>query len=213
MFSQGVVSHLLHRYGYFAVGGVVGLESAGVPLPGESVVIAAALYASTSHRLSIYFVVAAAAGGAILGDNLGYAVGRWLGTRVLARHGPRIGLTPERQRLGEYLFRCHGGKMVFFGRFVALLRTFAALLAGASHMPWHDFFLWNALGGITWACLYGFGAYGLGKGIERIAGPVGIALGVVAGIALVAGFIFLRRNEARLIAEAQRAMEAEAGRR
>jgi membrane protein DedA with SNARE-associated domain len=182
------------------------LEATGLPLPGESLMIAAALYAAATHRLNIAVLVAVAAVGAILGDQVGYFVGRWIGFRVLARWGRKVGLTEERLELGRFLFRKYGGRIVFLGRFVAVLRTFVALLAGANRMVWHDFLLWNALGGIGWTSLYGFGAYLLGDAVKRVRGPVGIALGVVGAAAIVAGLIFVKRNEARLLNEARQEM-------
>lgn len=205
MLSHDMLIQLLHRYGYTLVGGAVGLESMGVPLPGESTVIAASLYAATTHRLDIRLVVMAAAVGAILGDNAGYLVGREIGARLLARYGRHIGLSEGRLRLGQHLFRQHGGKLVFFGRFVAVLRALTALLAGANRMRWATFLFYNAVGGIVWSCIFGFGTYALGKAVERIAGPLGIVLGAAAAVAIVAATVFLKRNEKRLIAEAERA--------
>ena len=197
-FSLHHLTELLHDYGYGLVGLVVGLEAMGLPLPGESLVIAAALYAGSTHQLSIPFVVAAAAAGAIIGDNIGYWIGREFGLRLLVRYGRYIRMTERRIKLGRYLFRLHGGKVVFFGRFVAVLRALAALLAGINGMDWWRFLLFNAAGGAGWASLYGFGAYFLGRAIDRLAGPVGVALGVTAAIAVVVGLVFLRRNEQRL---------------
>src|SRR3954464_5687956 len=133
---------LIATYGYWLILLTVGLESMGVPLPGETTLVAGAVYAGTTGRLDIELVLAAAAAGAVVGDNLGYWLGRRLGFPLMLRHGPRVGLTESRMKLGQYLFLRHGGKIVFFGRFVALLRTFAALLAGINHMAWPQFLLW-----------------------------------------------------------------------
>jgi membrane protein DedA with SNARE-associated domain len=210
MFSLHALPQLLQSYGYGLVAGVIALEAMGLPLPGESLVIAAALYAGTSHRLNVGLVVASAAAGAIIGDNIGYVIGREIGFRLLARFGRHIGLNEHRLRLGQYLFHRHGAKVVFFGRFVAILRTFAALLAGANRMAWRSFLVWNAVGGIAWACLYGFGAYALGKAVTIVAKPLGIAVGIIAAIAVVGVAVFLKRNEARLIAAAELGMAEEA---
>jgi membrane protein DedA with SNARE-associated domain len=204
--SSHTLNGLLHEYGYAAVGIGILLESTGLPLPGESLLIAAALYAATTHELNILAVVPIAAAGAICGDQIGYFVGRSIGYHVLERWGRKIGLSAERLKLGRFLFRKYGGEVVFFGRFVAVLRTFAAVLAGANRMPWHTFLLWNALGGLGWTSLYGFGAYALGKGAEDLSGKVSIALGVIAALALVALLIFVKRNESRLLAEARAEM-------
>ena len=206
---------LVQQHGFWVVGTVIFFESMGLPLPGESMLIATALYAATTGKITIEHVIAASALGAVLGDNAGYLIGRRIGPPVLARYGPKIGLTLDRQHLGRFLFLRHGGKVVFFGRFVAFLRTFAAVLAGASHMPWGRFLVWNALGGVFWTCLYGFGAYLLGDQVHRLAGPFGVAVGVVALVVVVLSVRFVRRHEARLIEEAKAEMgeqEAAAGR-
>ena len=201
------LDHLFAQYGYAVVGLGVMLEATGLPLPGESLMIAAALYAAATHRLDILVIVPVAAVGAILGDQIGYFVGRWIGFRVLARFGRKIGLSEERLELGRFLFRRYGGRVVFLGRFVAVLRTFVALLAGANQMAWHSFLMWNALGGIGWTSLYGFGAYLLGDAFRRISGPAGIALAVIGGIALVTALVFVKRNEHRLLDEARAEMK------
>lgn len=198
-------SGLIDRHGYAVVFGVIFLESMGAPLPGESLLIGAALFAAQAGGLQIEIVVLVAAIGAIMGDNAGYLIGRRVGPPVLARWGPKIGLTAERQRLGRFLFLRHGPKVVFFGRFTAFLRTFAALLAGAYDMPWPRFLFWNALGGVCWTGLYGFGAFLLGSQIKRLVGPVGLGLGVIAAVVIVWTWRFVRRHEARLVGEAKAA--------
>lgn len=199
-------AHLIALYGYWAIAVVVGLESMGIPLPGETILVAAAAYAGARHNLNIAFVIAAAAGGAIVGDSIGFWIGREVGLHLLPRYGHRIGLTEPRLKLGQYLFLRHGGKVVFFGRFVAILRTMAAFLAGANQMSWPRFLVFNASGGITWATIFGVGAYALGTSIDRFAGPIGAALLAVAVVAGLVGFVFVRRQEQRLLAEAERAL-------
>ncbi len=197
---------LVQGHGTWVVAVIIFLESMGVPLPGESLLIGAAIYAATVGGLSIQWVVLFAAIGAIMGDNAGYLLGREVGRRALVRWGSRVGLTEERVLLGEYLFDRHGPKLVFFGRFTAFLRTIVALLAGAVHMSWPRFLLWNALGGICWTSLYGFGAYALGAQFHRLAGPVGIGLGIVGLGVIVWIGLFIHRNERRLIDEARQAV-------
>ena len=199
-------AYLVAHYGYWAVFGFVALESSGIPLPGETILIAAAIYAGDTQQLDIVRVILCAAAGAVLGDNLGFWVGRKIGMNLLQRHGKSIGLDARRLKLGQYLFLRHGGKIVFFGRFVAVLRAFAAVLAGANGMAWGRFLLFNALGGILWATLYGGGAYLFGKAVHRVAGPVGIALLVLALASMVIATIVIRRHEQRLEDEAERAM-------
>lgn len=195
---------LLQHYGYGAVGLIIGLESMGLPLPGETVLVAAALYAGTTGHLDIALIVLAASIGAILGDNVGFLVGHYLGAPLLERHGRRIGLDRRRLLLGQYLFRHYGGLVVVLGRFTALLRALAALLAGANRMPWGRFLVWNAVGGVIWASVIGYGAHALGKQVERLAGPVGISLAVLAVIGAVLGIVLLRRHERRWMDIAER---------
>jgi membrane protein DedA with SNARE-associated domain len=201
-----VPSPLLAHAGYGAVMLAVGIESMGIPFPGETTLIAAAAYAGSTHKLNIVFVVAAAAAGAIIGDNIGFWIGREIGLRLLIRYGKYIRMTERRIKLGQYLFQHYGGTVVFFGRFVAVLRALAAFLAGTNRMTWPRFLVFNAAGGIVWAGVYGFGAYALGTQIHRLAGPVGAALGVVALVLIVCGFVFLRRHEHQLEDEAERAL-------
>jgi len=194
----------LASYGYLAVFAFVGIESLGVPFPGETMLVTAAVYAGTSGNLSILVVIVAAATGAIIGDNLGFGIGRWGGYRLLVRYGKYVRLDQAKLKMGRYLFLRHGGKVVFFGRFISVLRTYAALLAGTNRIPWRRFLVFNAAGGVVWATLYGLGAYYLGHEIERVGRPVGIGLAVVALI-VVAALIFMRRSESRLEEEAERA--------
>jgi len=201
-----VPSPLLAHAGYGAVMLAVGIESMGIPFPGETTLIAAAAYAGSTHKLSIVLVVAAAAAGAIIGDNVGFWIGREVGLRLLLRYGKYIRMTERRIKLGQYLFQRYGGAVVFFGRFVAVLRALAAFLAGTNRMSWPRFLVYNAAGGIVWSSAYGFGAYALGTQIHRLAGPVGIVLGAVALVLIVCGFVFLRRHEHQLEDEAERAL-------
>ena len=204
--SEHGLSQLVAAYGYWVVAAVVGLESMGLPLPGETMLIIAAVYAGTTHQLDISLVIAAAAAGAILGDNIGFWIGREIGHRLLIRFGPSIGLNERRLKLGQFLFLRYGAEAVFLGRFVAVLRALAALLAGANGMAWPRFLVANALGGIVWASLYGLGAYLFGNEIHRLSKSAGTALLILALLAVAVGVVFIRRNEARLEDEAERAL-------
>ena len=193
----------LATYGYLAVFAFVGIESLGIPFPGETMLVTAAIYSGTSGNLSIALVVVAAATGAIVGDNIGFGIGHWGGYRLLVRYGKYLRLDQARLKVGRYLFYRHGGKVVFFGRFVSVLRTYAAFLAGVNRMSWWRFFVFNAAGGIVWATLYESSAYYLGREIVRLGRPVGIGLAVAAAIVVVAAFIFVRRSESRLAEKAE----------
>ena len=195
----------LATYGYLAVLVFVGIESTGIPFPGETMLVTAAIYAGTTGNLSIPFVIGAAATGAIIGDNIGFGVGHWGGYRLLVRYGKYVRLDQAKLKVGRYIFHRHGGKVVFFGRFISILRAYAAFLAGTNRMRWWRFLVFNAAGGIIWATIYGTGAYYLGKTIVKVSKPVGIAFAVVAVIAIVAAFIITRRSESRLEEKAEQA--------
>ncbi len=216
---QAEIGRLIGQYGYGVVALVVGVEGLGLPVPGETVLLAAAVLAGTQSAaapaggLSIAGVIIAAVLGAIAGDNLGYLLGRRIGFPLVLRHGAAIGLTESRLRLGQYLFLRHGGKLVLVARFVALLRALAALLAGINCMPWPRFAAFNALGCTLWATLYGLGAYLLGRRFHALMSGFGmLALGVLA-VALLAGVLALRRYHGILQAQADAALPGPLARR
>ena len=142
-----VLDDLLSNFGYVAVFALVGVESLGIPAPGETMLVTAAVYAGATHNLEIAGVILAAIAGAIGGDNIGYAVGRRGGYKLLLRHGHRLRIKESHIKVARYAFDRHGGKVVFLGRFVAVLRTYAAFLAGVGQMEWKRFLGWNAAGG------------------------------------------------------------------
>ncbi|MBN8941097.1 MAG: DedA family protein [Rhizobiales bacterium] len=209
MLSPGSLQDLFQAYGLWVLFAVVMLESMGVPMPGETALLTAAVYAGSTHRIGILSVIMVAAMAAIVGDNFGYLVGRSIGLRLIVRYGRYVRLDEARLKVGQYLFLRHGGKIVFFGRFVAFLRAFAALLAGANRMPWPHFLLMNALGGITWATLFGGAAYFFGEKIKLVAGPAGLVILVCAIGLVVAGIVFLRRHEKELEERANAALAAD----
>jgi membrane protein DedA with SNARE-associated domain len=206
--KRATADELLASYGYVAIFAIILLESAGIPLPGETTLVAAALYAGAHDTLDIRWVIAAAAGAAILGDNVGYWVGRTLGRRLLLKWGDWIGLDQSKLDLGECLFLRHGGKIVFLARFVAVLRVFAAVLAGANHFPPGRFFLFNALGGVTWAATFGLGGFLLGHSFHRVTGPFGWLALVVAAIAILYFWRYYKHHEEQLLWEAERDLSA-----
>jgi membrane-associated protein len=173
-------------------------ESSGVPIPGETALITAAVLASQG-QLKIALVIPIAAAAAIVGDNIGYVIGRNGGRWLLERPG-RF----HRQRLqvlqtGEPFFERHGPKAVFFGRFVLVLRVWASWLAGATRMPWHSFVLWNALGGICWATSVGLIAYFLGHSAGNAVQTFGV-YGLAAFVLGAAGVFIARRRHQRQVA-------------
>src|ERR1700676_2838858 len=203
--SDALIS-LVPIYGPWIIFGIVALESAGVPLPRETILVAAALLAANTGQINIVVVVLAAAAGAIVGDGIGYMVGRRLGLPFLRRYGRYIRLDEDRLLIGRYLFFQYGNAVVFFGRFIAVLRMFAALLAGANCMPAGRFFFFNMTGGVCWACLFGFGAYAVGTEIYKISETlslVSLGLFIAAGSALS---IIIRRYEIVLLRQAERGL-------
>jgi membrane protein DedA with SNARE-associated domain len=200
------IDELIQTYGLWIVFIGIMLECLGVPFPGETVLVSAALYAATTNGLDIGSVVIVAAIAATVGGTIGYAIGRAIGLPLLARYGGYVRLDERRLKIGQYLFLLHGGKIVFFGRFVALLRTFAALLAGANRMSLPYFLVMNAVGGICWAAVFGGGAYLIGEQIKRVTGPVTLVLLIAAIGLVIAGIIYFRRHEKELEQRAEMAI-------
>lgn len=199
-------AHLIHDYGLVVVAGVIGLESVGLPVPGESVLILAGIFAGTKHDLNIVSVIFTAAAAAIVGQMIGYVIGREFGYWLLLRYGYYVRITEGRIKLGQYLFLRHGEKIIIVARFVPVLRSLAGILAGANRMPWWQFLLANAVGAFAWASFFGFAAYFLGHQVERVAGPMVIVLGIVAVVVIALAAMFAARHEAQLVAEAERAL-------
>jgi membrane protein DedA with SNARE-associated domain len=185
------VHQLLSTYGYLAVFLVVGVEYTGVPFPGETMLIAAAIYAASGH-LQIGTVMVAAAIGATLGGNIGYFIGRRFGRALLLRYGRYLHVDEQKLLLAERFFARHGDKTVVIGRFITLLRAWASFLAGVNSMPLAKFQVFNAFGSIVWAGLYGYLAFTLGEKfpLQRI----GIAGVLVLAVAIAVLFILHRRG-------------------
>ena len=188
---------LTQHLGYPLLVAVVAAESMGVPLPGETALILGGLAASEG-RLSIVLVIVLGAAAAIVGDNIGFQIGRRGGRVLLERPGR---FYEERQRVlavGDPFFERHGPKAVFFGRWIAGLRVWASWLAGASVMSWRSFLVWNALGGITWSTTVALAAYYGGKGVEHVLAQIGTYGLIAAALLVVAGALVLwRRHAAR----------------
>jgi membrane protein DedA with SNARE-associated domain len=199
------LQHLVAQYGLLAVFVIVALESAGLPLPGETALVTAAIFAGRG-TLNIEAVIACAATAAILGDNGGYWVGRELGFPLLYRYGRVLRIDEGRLKVAQYLFLRHGGKIVFFGRFVAILRTFAAFLSGVNRLSWPRFLAFNAAGGIVWALIFGLGGFFLGVAFETYARPVGVAALICAVVGAVAAGRFVAHHADALRSEAEAAL-------
>jgi membrane protein DedA with SNARE-associated domain len=205
--STHTIDGWLSSYGYLVVFLLVMVESIGVPVPGETALIGAALYAGSTHNLEIWGVIGVAIAGAVLGDNIGFSIGRYGGAKLLLRHGHKIRLHEGRLKIGIWLFRRHGGKVVFWGRFVSILRTWAAFLAGTNHMAWDRFLAFNAAGGTVWATVYGIAYYEFGGSLRKLSTTIDIVLGLVGGAVLVAFVIWTKRKEAELEERAEQEIE------
>lgn len=175
---------------------VVGLESMGVPSPGETALILAAVLANQG-KLQIELVIAIAVASAILGDNIAYFIGRKVGRDVLSRPGPFQHRRKYLLDAGDRFFDKHGAKAVFLGRWIALLRVAAAWIAGINEMPFPRFFVWNALGGLTWATTVGLAGYFAGNAAERIIKDVGIYGAIAIGVLIVAFLVWRKAREIR----------------
>jgi membrane protein DedA with SNARE-associated domain len=198
-------SHVIASYGYWALFALVALESLGIPLPGETALIIAGTYAGTTHRLSPWLIFIVAAAAAITGDNLGYWIGDKGGYRLARRYGAKVRLDERKLKTARYLFDRHGTKVVFFGRFVSLLRTYAAFLAGTSKMPWRRFLPANASGGIVWAGIFTLASYLAGAAVQQVSGTITWVLGGAAAAAIIAAWFLVRRQAGRLAARAEAA--------
>jgi membrane protein DedA with SNARE-associated domain len=204
------VKELVTTAGYPLLFLLVMCESSGVPVPGETALITGSVLAS-SGKMQIEIVIAVAAAAAIIGDNIGYLIGRKGGRWLLERPGWFHGQRLEVLRVGEPFFKVHGAKAVFFGRFLLGLRVWASWLAGATRMRWTSFLLWNALGGITWAVTIGLIAYFLGHSASNAIETFGI-FGLAAVLfAIVSGFVLHRRHRRRTDAAGRTPLRPPAG--
>lgn len=202
---MSTISTLIHNWGYWAVFLLVAGESLGIPLPGETAVIVASVYAGTSHQLNPWAIFGVAAAAAIIGDNIGYWIGAKAGFPLALRYGSKVGVNERRLKVARYVFAQHGWKVVFFGRFVSILRTYAAFLAGVDKMPWPRFLVANAAGGILWSGIYTLVAYLVGGAMEHLSGTVNLIIGLVAAAAVIAALVITRRRMGRLSSKAEAA--------
>lgn len=201
--SWQVLQQALEQYGYLAIALFIMIESMGIPMPGETMLLLGAFYAGIDPRLQVPLVIISAAVGAIIGDNLGYLIGRKGGRPLIEKYGHYLFIKKQSLKRTEQFFAKHGGKTVLFGRFIAVLRAWAAFLAGVNHMHWRTFLLYNATGGVLWACGYGLLGYFAGRffhdnfaAVEHLASLIGWAgAGVILLITLAAIVIWRVRKQ------------------
>jgi membrane protein DedA with SNARE-associated domain len=213
-----ILQNALQVAGYPAVVVFVMIESSGIPFPGETMLLLASFYAAVNGSLQIPLVIACAAFGAILGDNIGYYAGKTGGKALVERYGRYVFIKPEHLERAEKFFAKHGDKTVFFGRFVAVLRAWAAFLAGVNHMHWRTFFLYNAAGGIVWATLFGCLGYFAGRTlgsftlVEHLASQITwIIAGIILVVVAVILFVYFTRRRKKPSEEAKEHTDGHAG--
>ena len=185
--------HISSDAGYIATFGLIAIETMGIPVPGETALIASALAANKGH-LSIELLIVLAATAAILGDNVGFAIGRKYGRTVFQKPGPLFNQRLALLDMGEPFFAKHGPKAVFLGRWISGLRIASAWLAGMNKMSWPTFLFWNALGGICWATGVGLGAYFAGDAFEKVISKVGV-FGAGAVVLAIVAFLYWRHRK------------------
>jgi membrane protein DedA with SNARE-associated domain len=195
MILLGAIISVSSSLGY-ALPALVGVESLGIPVPGETSLVLAAGLAATG-KLQIWLVIVIAVAAAIVGDNIGYVIGRKLGREVLEAPGPFEKHRTKLINFGDRFFARWGTRAVFFGRWVSVARVVVAWMAGIDEMPFPRFFFWNALGGATWATTIGLVVYYGGQSAKNVISKVGIYGAIALGVVLVAGFIFMKVRERR----------------
>lgn len=199
------IGHLIIIYGYWALFTLVAVESIGIPLPGETALVLAGTYAGTTHHLNPWLIFTVASAAAIIGDNIGYWIGDKGGYRLARRYGHKVRLDERKLKTTRYLFDRHGVPVVFFGRFVSVLRTYAAFLAGTSRMQWRKFLPANATGGIVWAGIYTALSYLAGNWLQRTSGIIDWILVGAAVAAIIAVYLLIRRKAGQIADRAEAA--------
>lgn len=194
------MTHLIENYGLFFLFGIICLESAGLWLPGETALIAAGVYASKGH-LSITAIIVVATVAAIVGDNIGYWLGREVGRPLLHRYATLRRFADRVLPPAERFFARHGGKAVFLARFFGGVRVTGAWMAGITRMSWWRFLFWNALGGIVWAAAVGLIAFYAGKAAADAIARYGVYAAIVGGLLVVAVIVVLHVWRRRVVEE------------
>jgi membrane protein DedA with SNARE-associated domain len=197
------LAEFIATYGIWLVAGFIALETIGAPLPAEAALMAAGFFAARTHDLDIWLLIAVGSLAAILGNAVGYWIGRRFGYRLLMRYGPRVGLTEGRIKIGQWLFMRYGGRFVFIARFLPFLRNMAAILAGTNAMAQPVFHLASATAAIAWVTLYSLATYSLGTAFADLAAPAAAVLGAVAILIILAVPALVLRYEERLLARAE----------
>ena len=194
----GAIFGISSKLGY-VLPAIIGLESMGVPSPGETALVLAAVLASQG-KLQIWLVLLIGVASAIVGDNIGYLLGRTLGREVLEARGPLYDHRKRAVAAGDRFFEKHGNKSVFIGRWIALVRVAVAWLAGINHMRFPEFFFWNALGAVTWGVTFGLAGYFGGAAAAHLITQFGVIAAGVLAVPVVAALLIRRRRRRRAAA-------------
>jgi membrane protein DedA with SNARE-associated domain len=204
LISLETLRNALNTLGYPAVALFVMIESSGIPFPGETMLLLASFYAAVDQKLQLPIVIICASLGAIIGDNIGFTVGRTGGYAFVRRFGRYFFVKAEHLERAERFFAKHGNKTVFFGRFIAVLRAWAAFLAGVNRMRWSSFLIYNATGGILWATIYGCLGFYAGRlfhdnfsAVEHLASTISWTGAIVIIVAIIAFYIIWRIRRKR----------------
>jgi membrane protein DedA with SNARE-associated domain len=196
------LAHFISIYGVWLIAVFIALESVGIPLPAEAALIAGGFFAARTHSIDIWVLIAGGTLAAILGEIVGFWIGRRFGYRLLKRYGARLGLTEERMRIGQWLFVRYGGRFVFIARFLPFLRNMAAVLAGANSMAQPSFYVASGTAAVAWIMCYGLAAYSFGEAFSSLASPAAVVLGLAAALIVLAVPALILRHEKRLAAYA-----------
>jgi membrane protein DedA with SNARE-associated domain len=199
------LAQFISHYGIWVVAAFIALESVGFPVPAEAALIAAAFFAA-QHGLDIWPLIVAGVLAAITGEIVGFWVGKRFGHRLLNRYGIHLGLTEGRMKIGQWLFIRYGGRFVFAARFLPFLRNMAAVLAGTNAMAQHTFYVASGTAAAAWITFYGLASYSFGEAFGNLASPAAIALGLVAGVVVLALPLVILHYEKHLLARAERAL-------
>ena len=197
------MADFIATYGVWLVAGFIALETIGAPLPAEAALMAAGFFAARTHDLDIRLLIAVGSISAILGNAVGYWIGRRFGSQLLMRYGNRLGLTQGRIRIGQWLFVRYGGRFVFIARFLPFLRNMAAILAGTNSMPQLVFYFASGTAAVAWVMCYSLAAFSFGETFTDLASPAAVVLGLVAVLIILAVPTLVLRYEGRLLAKAE----------
>jgi len=202
MFTPELIQ-FVSAYGICLVAAFIALESVGLPLPAEAALMAAAFFAARTRQLDIEWLIAAGIVAAVVGEVVGFWLGRRFGRQALTRYGSRLGLSERRLQIGQRVFLRYGGRFVFIARFLPVLRNVAAVLAGANNMPQRSFYITSSAAAAAWVAFYGWAAYSLGEAFTRVASLGASVLAFAALLIVLVVPLLILRFERSLLTNAE----------